>query len=451
MAQVFVNGQWQESQPLPQATQVGAANNPATFGGTTLNANQSAQVSAPTITRTSAAPASPTPVQSTPAPQPTSQPAPQPTATPNNTYPGLVNNLANTSTVGNPAVPGLVNQITTASNTNPLTSGPLATNYNTALNDYNKLKQDIAKEYANIGSQVIPLGFQQGHAQVLAQQYAARLDAASQQVAAAQTAMGQGLTAQQQQIAGLGAAGGLANQAQGLSQSGLSSAAGLAAPILGQPGQTNYGLGGNAAGGSDAASLVTGWAKYLAQGGDPGQVPSAISANSQLWLQTLNAAKTLNPNFDVNTATGIAAGKNASATQTGTIGGTLQKSADSANQALDKLETDFGNLAWWQANGIPLTNNIAQGLSTAFGSSGVSSYDSTLRDARAQLSGVLVATGAVTPTGADEMARGYLPDGMTPTQLAEKVKAAKALVKQKVDAFTSANPNANSTNNTGWF
>lgn len=467
MAQVFINGKWQESQPLPAATQVGLANNASTFGGTALNPTQLAQssapqASAPTIARTSA-PATPVPIQSTPIPnqQPSSTATPTPaqiTVQPSNpstttpTYSGLIGSLANTSTVGNPAVPGIVNQITTASNTNPLTSGPLAANYNTSLNEYNTLKQKIAAEYAAIGSEAIPLGFQQGRAQVLAQQYAAQLDAAAQKVAAAQTAMSQGITEQGQQISGLNSAGGLSNTSQQLSQSGLTSAAGLAAPILGQPGQTNYGIGGSSAGGTDAASLVSGWAQYLAQGGDPSQVPATISSNSQLWLQTLNAAKTINPSFDVNTATGLAAGKNASATQTGTIGGTLTKSADSAKAALDKLVSDYGNLSFWQSHGIPLTNDIAQSLGSAFGSSGVSAYDTTLNDARGQLAGVLTATGAVTPTGADAMARSYLPDGMTPSQLAAKIAAAKTLIDQKVTAFTSSsNTNANSTNSSGWF
>lgn len=116
------------------------------------------------------------------------------------TFPGLVGALANTSQNPNPQIA----QIT-------------------------KQEQDLANEY--------------GGALANASNGAGLADAQEARQSNLRQAEGA-------QMAGLAAAGATANTAQSNVQSGLNSAAGLAAPILGQYGQNNYGIGGNTSGGN---------------------------------------------------------------------------------------------------------------------------------------------------------------------------------------------------------
>lgn len=424
MAQVFVNGQWQESQPLPQAVKVGLANDPSTFGGTALNSTQLAQSSAPTIVRTSTP--APTPVQSTPAPTPppTSTATPSPAqittqpATTTPTYSGLVGNLANTSTVGNPAVPGIVNQITTASNTNPLTSGPLADNYNKALSAYNALKQNIAAQYGAIGSEAIPLGFQQGRAQVLAQQYAAQLDAAAQNVAAAQTAMSQGITEQGQQISGLNSAGGLSNTAQGLTQSGLTSAAGLAAPI-----QVPYNMqlmspltGQSVAGSGTSGSLqdaVNNAVQLIKNGSGYSNAAATLNAYGQAGTNAL--IQMLGPGFNINASNASAAAAAANInTQNTTVTNTASTGYDQATKEYKNLEQTYTgaqnlgqllastmNKGGINSNGSIDLNQAANTLAAHLSSSDYAQFVSTLTNTANAYQAILTQGGATTPTAAD--------------------------------------------------
>lgn len=155
---------------------------------------------------------------------------------------------------------------------------------------------------------------------------------------------------------------------------------------------------------------------------------AALGAYGQPGLNALQEG--LGGNFNVNAS-------NASAATTG-VGQQLQTAATAANGALDKLMSDYGALGGIQTKGIPLTNNIANHVQAWMGQSELSTYQTTLADARAQLEGVLSAAGGITPTGAQEMAETYLPDNMTPTQLTSKVKAVKILIAQKVAAFTNS-------------
>ena len=167
----------------------------------------------------------------------------------------------------------------------------------------------------------------------------------------------------------------------------------------------------------------------------------ALSGYGQLGLNALQ--QKLGSNFNIQQSNATAAAQGASTLQTGTTGGILTKSAESAKSALTKLEQDFNNLSSLQVGGIPATNGIMNYIAGKFGQGALSAYQTTLHDARAQLAGVLTATGAVTPSGADSMANVYLPDDMTPTMLKEKLSAARALIEQKVNAFTNTSSNGN--------
>jgi hypothetical protein len=76
-------------------------------------------------------------------------------------------------------------------------------------------------------------------------------------------------------------------------------------PQLSQPGQTYYDPRNPGASGN-TGNIVNDWATWLAQGGDPRQVPSTVSGNSVLWAQVLQGARSMNPGFDVNSALGAA-------------------------------------------------------------------------------------------------------------------------------------------------
>lgn len=298
---------------------------------------------------------------------------------------------------------------------------------------YNQqLEQSRANEARALGqnaSNPIPLEFQQGRAQVLQNQY-------SQE----QAALGAGYQGATNLL-------GAANTQQGLQQSGLGTAASLTMPqqvpysnqylnpLTGQP------IGGGGAGQlpQDAQNAVNSYAQQVQNGSmTRADAESRLSAYGIAGTNALNQA--LGPNFNTNAS-------NASAGTTAT-GQQLQANATAANLALDKLQSDFGNLSWWQSKGFPFTNDIAQTLGNQFGASNTSTYTTTLNDARAQLQGILTASGAATPTGAESVAKTYLPDGMTAQQLVAKVAAAKALIQQKVSSFTqSGNQNSSSSSN----
>lgn len=289
-------------------------------------------------------------------------------------------------------------------------------NVQSAREDLSKFQQAQAQKIADIRSEPIPLEFQQGRAQVVQQ-------AAAEKEKALETGVQNALTSQQQELGALGTAAGLAQPAQvPYSNQFLS-------PLNGQP--INNGQSGGSL--NEQVGLIAEKVKNGSMSYDQGV--SALSGYGQGGLNALQQA--LGPNFDIVSSNAKAAANAASTLQTGTTGGQLSKAADSALAALDKLEKDFGNLGALQTQGLPGTNSIANFIAGSLGQGALSQYQTTLADARAQLEGVLTATGATTPTGAEEMAKTYLPDNMTPTQLKEKLAAARALIQQKVGAFTT--------------
>lgn len=368
---------------------------------------------------------------------------------------GILSSLVDTSNQGNNFVNESAEGLYNLSQTNPGNSGQAYTDYQKSVDELNRLKGDIATATASNESNPIPLEFQQGRQQVMDKKGALLLDAAQQKVNQKQQAIQNQITGAQTQQTGYNYAGGLGNTAQGLRQSGLQGAAQYAQPVQ-VPYSNQYinpqtgmpiggGSGGSAVGGSLQSSVQNIAQRVLSgnMGYDAGV--QALSAYGQAGVNSLLQA--LGPNFNVQQSNARAQAQGASTLQTGTTGGVITKSADSANKALDSLQLAFNKLSKLQTGGIPATNNIANWIAQQFGQGALSSYNSILHDARAQLSGVLTSTGAVSPTGAEAMAQAYLPDNMTPTMFKNKLKAAKDLIAQKVSAFTntsSGNQNYNS-------
>lgn len=296
---------------------------------------------------------------------------------------------------------------------------------------YNQqLEQSRTNEARALGqnaSNPIPLEFQQGRAQVLQSQYAQE-----------QAALGAGYQGATNLL-------GAANTQQGLQQSGLTSAGGLASPqqvpysnqyidpTTGQP------IGGGGAGKlpQDAQNAVNSYAQQVQNGSmTRADAESRLSAYGIAGTNALN--QSLGPNFNTN-----ASNASASTTQQGQQ---LQTAASATTKALDSLQSLFNSLPGVQTGGIPATNSIANWIAGQLGSPALTQYNQTLHDARAQLQGVLTASGGATPTGAEAMALTYLPDNMNPAQLSSAISNVKNLVQQKVSSFTqSGNQNPNNS------
>lgn len=387
--------------------------------------------------------------------------APTPTATSTTATPvkptdvtsgGILTSLVDTANQGSPVAQQASQGLIGTAQANPATSGQAYTDYQTAIDELNALKSTMATQTAGISSTGIPLEFQQGRQGILNTQYASQLDAAQQKVNQAQQAISQQITGTQTQQAGYTGAGNLGQTGQGLQQSGLTSAAQLAQPV--QVPYSNQYINpqtGESVGGAMGGSMqqaVSNIAEKVFSGNmgyDAGV--SALGGYGQAGINALQQA--LGSNFNIQQSNAQAQAQGASTLQTGTVGGLLSKAADSANQALVKLETDFNRLSSLQTGGIPATNSIANWIAEKFGQGELSAYQTTLKDTRAQIQGVLTASGGVDVITAGNMASTYLPDNMTPTMFKEKLNAAKALISQKVQAFTNQNSNQGSNQGGG--
>ena len=295
--------------------------------------------------------------------------------------------------------------------------------YTVAQENANKINQQIEDAKAQMAKQTSDIN-QSGTwtSRALGEQGQANI-----QNAATLSALGSQYQGAQQQL-------GAANTQQGLQQSALGTAIGANAPMqvpysnqVISPSNINGGGTGQV---GQLPQQATDYINSLAQAVKEGRMTrgdaeSRISTYSQPGLQALNTA--LGSSFNTNAS-------NASASTTAT-GQQVNTFATSANAALDKLNTDFINLPDWQKMGIPGTIGIEQALGKFFGNDKLSTYQTTLHDARAQVTGVLATAGGMTPTSAGDTANAYLPDNMTKDQLAAKIAAVKTLIAQKVQAF----------------
>lgn len=252
------------------------------------------------------------------------------------TYSGLVGQLADQGgSQNNKIAQGSATALQGLGENNQGTSGPAYEAYQKAIADEQALKSGIAKSYGDIESQPIPLNFQQGREQVLARQNASLIDAAQNATSEKAAALGFGIQGNQAQQGAYGKAGDIALTGQGQTQSALSSAAGYAAPILGQPGQSNYGIGGNGGGqiqpNDPFYQTLQQYAGMLANN-QGGAVPASVTGNPVLNAQLQQMAKQINPNYNYNTAQGAAAGEQAVA---GAAGGATANVISTQTQQIE--------------------------------------------------------------------------------------------------------------------
>lgn len=323
----------------------------------TTDAQQQGAISSGWIPQAPQTTPTPTQSQATPsAPQQTSQ---------NVTYPGLIGTLAKTAQTG-------------------------TENVQNAQNALEKFREEQAKVYSGIESQPIPLQFQQGREQALQRAAATKEAALTQNVQNA-------LTSQGQQLSGLG------------------TAAGLAAPILGQYGQANYGIGGNTSFGVSPSDpfyqTLQSYAK-LAANNQLSAIPSSITSNPVLNSQVLQMAKEINPNFNYNTAAGAGSAQQSNAqlsgTATPTAANTVYQGAFNDYQNLQQNVQNvdqFGNLLLsnMQSGGINPTDvkyankTIAQ-IRNQLSSQAQGQFDTTFAALKSKISGMLAIGGNETPT-----------------------------------------------------
>lgn len=394
------------------------------------------------------------------------------------TYPGLVSGLVNSSINGNQNVGGLVSNLSNTSSAGSAAgqAAQQATQqasqgaYNTgsaqeqqAFNNAEQLRQQLlqsqlneASTIANNNSQPIPLEFQQGRNQIAQSQYAAQQAGYGSALQGESNLANIGLGSQGQGITGLGTAGNLANTAQsntitGLSnaasqantaqsnlQSGISNAAGYAAPILGNYGQANYGIGGNAAGGGNLDPQTQ--ATSLAQ-----KVMSGQMTYDQA-VQSLGYAGNVGTNFLNNAITGaggnlISLQAQGAATQsniqtggtaaTGAAAQGLQQSTQAyvaANTAYTTAQQQAGNLQQTMAstgiNSNPqFVNQKINALQNQLGSANYASFITSLNEARQAYTNLLSSVGASTPTVNGQQATDIFNANSTPSQINAAIQA----------------------------
>lgn len=288
--------------------------------------------------------------------------------------------------------------------------------------------QSLGLGLAQIASNPEGMQLQTGQSNVLQQQGLAKGNYLTNQLA--------NLVAQRQaSIAGPQAAGQLATAEQGIQQqtTPVGIGTGLYSPFSNKVVAQNASyMGGD---GSGTSGIINGLVQQLQNGAAWSDVVSQLPS-SALAPMLSQAAQQAIPGFNPTTSNQNAGAMNTALQGNATQGLGLQRSAASANSALDTLSSFYSQLPGATTGGIPATNSISTWLGQQFGNTASSQYETALQDARAQLEGVLTATGATTPTGAEATAKAYLPDGMTPGQFQSKLTAARQLVQQKVSAFT---------------
>lgn len=314
------------------------------------------------------------------------------------TYPGLIGSAVN-SAQSNQSIGSNAAQI--------------AAQYGTNISNINQQGNAAQAGYLTTGTSPVA----EGNAAVIANTQANQVAGQAAAEQAALQGTGQQLTAQNQTTNGLIGAAGLAAPIQAPYSNQIID------PTTGQP------IGGGAAGTLPAAAqnAVNTYAQQVLNGQmTRDEAQSLLSAYGPAGTNALTSA--LGSNFNTNAS-------NASAATT-QQGQQLQTAATATNAALTTLQQLYDNLP--VTTGIPGINSIGNTIASKLGSSELSTYNQTLADARAQLQGVLTASGAATPTGAESAALTYLPDNMTPEQLKANIANVQQLVQQKVSSFTNS-------------
>lgn len=306
----------------------------------------------------------------------------------------------------NPSLSGILPQLLSLHDPN----NPLNTAINQRTSDIQNLQNQLATQTANLQGSGIDLSLATGQEGILNRLFAAKYGAAQQ-------ALGTAVTNRQQQIGALQGAAQLATPAQ------VPYNVQYVSPVTGQ-----------SVAGSETSGLVASipsLAQSVASGQMTPEQANAYLGNTTGLTDRLRAAVLqINPNY--NFTLGTASG------QTQAQGQQLQTSAQSANQALDMLQTAYSNLGALQQTNIPILNQIASGISEqlGIGRTQTSNYEGALNEARAQIQTVLAPLIGVDAAKSNTLA--LLPDNMVPTEVPQKIAAAREYIRQRVEAFVQS-------------
>lgn len=291
-----------------------------------------------------------------------------------------------------------------------------------------KIAADYGKQIADVGQQgamgeagqlttgTTPVA--EGNAAVTQQTTAARQQALAAGESAALQGTGQQLTAQNQQ------------------QTGLLGAGALAQPSLGGYNQQAFDpLTGKFSGGSgnlDPQSQGSQLAQQVLSGQmDFDTALSQMDSYGPAGSSALrNAILAQNPNFNFNLSQ--------ASKQTQATGQQIAAAIPPANQALDALQEAFSNLPGIQSTSIPLLNQLTQAgaMSTGIGREQASAFQGALAEARARIDGAL--QGIIGVDAAAAQATALLPDNMIPSEIPQKITAAKQYLQNQLNSYTQS-------------
>lgn len=399
---------------------------PLSLGGQNTTGSQIASL----YSTPAPAPSSPGLVPVSPAPKPQADasynPGLTPTSTGYNPQTGATfNSAGGLMTPGNPqpqapqqaqgTFPGLIKDI-----------AGFGTTQNSQVTDSFKRAQELNERLAQsrrnqAGAEAtnrlnpIPIGDQTGREAVIRNQYLAEQNALASEFEGQTNLYDSSLTGQKQQIDALTGAAGLTQPSlAGFNQQSFD-------PLTGQ-----FGGGGGQI--NDAVSSV---AQKIANG--TLSYDAGLAELSPYGVQGTNALRSaLGPNFNTQQSNAQAAAQSASTLQTGTLGGQLQKSAETVKQHMTTLKSAYEQLG--AQYGFPILNRGVNAIGEALGSGPLQSYNIALSNVRDELAKIL--GGGSSTDSSRATARELLPDNMTPAQMNASIKTAQELMDSKIAEYT---------------
>lgn len=310
---------------------------------------------------------------------------------------------------------------------------------------YNMLNEQLAQSRNNqAGAEVqnrlnpIPIGDQTGREAVIRNQYLAEQNSLASRAQGATNLYGPSVSA--------------AATAQGQQYGAANNAASLASPVqVPYSNQVISPVTGQSIGGGGTGQLpqqAQDFVNSLAQQVKDGRMTredaeSRLSAYGQPGLQGLNAA--LGSSFNTNAS-------NASAATTAT-GQQIAAAIVPARQALDALQGAFDALPGIQKTSIPILNQFSQNaaMTAGPGRAQASAFQAALQEARSRIDAALV--GSIGVNAAAAQASALLPDNMVPSEIPNKIAAAKMYLENQLASYTQSgqqgNPNVAGGMNSG--
>lgn len=358
--------------------------------------------------------------------------APVSTAPPAGTANGFVDKSQQSQQTPQPsAFSGFVNDAATAAKRNATVgqnAADIAADYGKKIAAVGDQAAGLENTYNTTPGMLLPNA--QGLAQNVANTAAAKQTALAAGEQAALQGTGQQLTAQQQQ------------------QTGLLGAGGLAKPETAAFGQTVFNPATEQYENSGGGNLdPQSQASQLAQLVSSGQMDynTAVTQMGQYGAAGVpalrNAILSKNPNFNFNLSQ--------SSAQTQAIGQQIAAAIPPANQALDTLQNAFNALPKLESTSIPILNQFTQGaaMASGIGRDQASAFQGALNEARARIDGAL--QGVIGVDAAAAQATALLPDNMIPSEIPQKIAAAKQYLQNQVQSYTQSGQQGQSGGSSG--